>query len=88
MLLCVYVCSVVLLVSPDEDILPEVQSVSEHLSSSQFSNRDVTVQLVLRCFQSVLGAKGNLEDLYAVLQVLGKSSNVHQTKWLFCCRSM
>lgn len=66
------VCSVVLLVSPDEGILPEVQSLSQQLRSSQFSNRDVTIQLVLHCFQSVLGAKGNRGDLHAALQVLDK----------------
>lgn len=66
----------VLLVSPDEDILPEVQSVSERLCSTQLSNRDVTVLLILRCFQSVLGAEHALGALHVALLVLDKSLNV------------
>lgn len=73
--MCVCVCSMVLLVSPDEDVLPEVQSLSEQLGSSQYSSRDITIQLVLRCFQSALGAKDNLGALHAALKVLNKTFN-------------
>lgn len=58
----------VLLVSPDEDVLPEVQSLSEQLGSSQYSSRDITIQLVLRCLQSALGVKDNLGALHAALK--------------------
>ncbi|KAF3700557.1 Phosphoinositide 3-kinase regulatory subunit 5 [Channa argus] len=56
----------VLLVSPDEDVPPEVQSVSEKLSSSHQSSRDVTVALILHSFQAALGTAH--EELRTVLQ--------------------
>ncbi|XP_040918251.1 phosphoinositide 3-kinase regulatory subunit 5-like isoform X2 [Toxotes jaculatrix] len=58
----------VLLVSPDEDIPPEVQSVSEQLSSTQPSNRDVTVTLIRHSFQATLGNKYDLQALHTLLQ--------------------
>ncbi|KAK2833858.1 hypothetical protein Q5P01_017747 [Channa striata] len=58
----------VLLVSPDEDVPPEVQSVSEKLSSTQQSSRDVTVALILHSFQAALGTTHDLQDLRTVLQ--------------------
>uniref|UniRef100_A0A665UPL3 Phosphoinositide 3-kinase regulatory subunit 5 n=1 Tax=Echeneis naucrates TaxID=173247 RepID=A0A665UPL3_ECHNA len=59
----------VLLVSPDDDVPPEVQSVSEQLSSTQPSNRDVTVTLIQHSFQAALGAKLDLQALQTTLQV-------------------
>ncbi|XP_040012019.1 phosphoinositide 3-kinase regulatory subunit 5-like isoform X2 [Xiphias gladius] len=58
----------VLLVSPDEDVPPEVQSVSEQLSSTVSSIRDVTITLIQHSFQAVLGTKHNLQALHAALQ--------------------
>ncbi|XP_029364880.1 phosphoinositide 3-kinase regulatory subunit 5-like isoform X2 [Echeneis naucrates] len=58
----------VLLVSPDDDVPPEVQSVSEQLSSTQPSNRDVTVTLIQHSFQAALGAKLDLQALQTTLQ--------------------
>lgn len=59
----------VLLVSPDEDVPPEVQSVSERLSSTQPSNKDVTITLIRHGFQAVLGNKHELQALHTTLQV-------------------
>ncbi|XP_070703680.1 phosphoinositide 3-kinase regulatory subunit 5-like isoform X2 [Pempheris klunzingeri] len=59
---------IVLLVSPDEDIPPEVQSVSEQLSRAQHSNRDVTIPLIMHSFQAALGTKYDLQALHSVLQ--------------------
>ncbi|XP_029294031.1 phosphoinositide 3-kinase regulatory subunit 5-like isoform X2 [Cottoperca gobio] len=56
----------VLLVSPDEDVPPEVQSVSEQLISTQHSNIDVT--LILHGFQAALGTKHDLQALRTALQ--------------------
>ncbi|XP_060946280.1 phosphoinositide 3-kinase regulatory subunit 5-like [Limanda limanda] len=58
----------VLLVSPEEDVPPEVQLVSEQLSSTQSSNRDVLTTLILHSFQAVLGTKYDLQALHAALQ--------------------
>ncbi|XP_067426475.1 phosphoinositide 3-kinase regulatory subunit 5-like [Thunnus thynnus] len=58
----------VLLLSPDEDVPPEVQSVSEQLSSTQQSNRDVTVTLILHGFQAALGTKYDLHALRIALE--------------------
>ncbi|XP_069380771.1 phosphoinositide 3-kinase regulatory subunit 5-like [Paralichthys olivaceus] len=58
----------VLLVSPEEDVPPEVQSVSEQLSSTQSSNRDVLTTLIQHGFQAVLGNKYELQALHAALQ--------------------
>ncbi|XP_034449800.1 phosphoinositide 3-kinase regulatory subunit 5-like [Hippoglossus hippoglossus] len=58
----------VLLVSPDEDVPPEVQLVSEQLSSTQSSNRDVITTLIQHSFQAVLGTKYDLQALHAALQ--------------------
>uniref|UniRef100_A0A7N6A8R5 Phosphoinositide 3-kinase regulatory subunit 5 n=1 Tax=Anabas testudineus TaxID=64144 RepID=A0A7N6A8R5_ANATE len=59
----------VLLVNPDEDIPPEVQSVSEQLSRAQQSNTDVTITLIQHSFQAALGSKHSLQTLHAALQV-------------------
>lgn len=59
----------VLLVSPDDDVPPEVQSVSEQLSSTRHSSRDVTITLILHSFQAALGFKQDLQALQAALQV-------------------
>ncbi|XP_044038341.1 phosphoinositide 3-kinase regulatory subunit 5-like isoform X2 [Siniperca chuatsi] len=58
----------VLLVNADEDVPPEVQSVSEQLSSTKHSNRDVTIILILHGFQAALGTKHDLQALHAALQ--------------------
>ncbi|KAM9345906.1 phosphoinositide 3-kinase regulatory subunit 5-like [Symphorus nematophorus] len=58
----------VLLVSPDEDVPPEVQSVSEKLSNTQHSDRDVIITLILHSIQAVLGSKHDLQGLHNVLQ--------------------
>ncbi|XP_035036988.2 phosphoinositide 3-kinase regulatory subunit 5 [Hippoglossus stenolepis] len=58
----------VLLVSPDEDVPPEVQLVSQQLSSTQSSNRDVITTLIQHSFQAVLGTKYDLQALHAALQ--------------------
>uniref|UniRef100_UPI003AB082B3 phosphoinositide 3-kinase regulatory subunit 5-like n=1 Tax=Centroberyx gerrardi TaxID=166262 RepID=UPI003AB082B3 len=58
----------VLLVSPDEDVPPEVQSVSEQLSGARHSQRDVTVSLILHGFQAAMGAKHRLDTLHTALQ--------------------
>lgn len=58
----------VLLVSSDEDSPPEVQSVSEQLSSTQHSSRDVTITLILHSFQAALGTNQDLQALHAALQ--------------------
>lgn len=65
----VNVCSTVLLVSPDDDVPTEVQSVSEQLSASQHCSRDVTITLILHSFQAALGTKHDLQELHKALQV-------------------
>lgn len=55
--------------SPDDDVPPEVQLVSEKLSSTQRSNDDVTITLILHSFQAALGTKHDLKELRSVLQV-------------------
>ncbi|CAJ1075736.1 phosphoinositide 3-kinase regulatory subunit 5-like isoform X1 [Xyrichtys novacula] len=58
-----------LLVSPDEDVPQEVKSVSEQLSRTHNSSRDVTILLILQGFQAVLGPKTlNLQALHDALQ--------------------
>lgn len=66
---CVCFIRTVLLVSPDEDVPPEVQSVSERLSSTQHSSRDVTITLILHAFQAALGTGHDLQALHTTLQV-------------------
>lgn len=58
----------VLLVSPDEDVPPEVQSVSELLSSTHSSSRDVNITLILHGIQAALGSKYDLQALRIALQ--------------------
>uniref|UniRef100_A0A3P8TCG3 Phosphoinositide 3-kinase regulatory subunit 5 n=1 Tax=Amphiprion percula TaxID=161767 RepID=A0A3P8TCG3_AMPPE len=58
----------VLLVSPDDDVPPEVQSVSEQLTSTQQSSRDITISLILHSFQAALGSEHNLQALHNALQ--------------------
>ncbi|XP_077475237.1 phosphoinositide 3-kinase regulatory subunit 5-like isoform X2 [Stigmatopora argus] len=59
----------VLLVSPDEDISPEIQSVSKQLSASHQSRRDIITTLILQSFQAVLGTKIHLQRLRDALQM-------------------
>ncbi|XP_060882876.1 phosphoinositide 3-kinase regulatory subunit 5-like isoform X2 [Labrus mixtus] len=58
----------VLLVSPDDNAPKEVQSVSEQLSRSKTSSRDVCVLLILQGLQAALGPKLDLQTLHSVLQ--------------------
>ncbi|XP_024920205.1 phosphoinositide 3-kinase regulatory subunit 5-like isoform X2 [Cynoglossus semilaevis] len=59
----------VLLVSPDEDVPPEVRSVSRQLSSSSpSSSTDVMVTLLHHSFQAVLGSDQDLQGLLSSLQ--------------------
>ncbi|KAG8006442.1 Phosphoinositide 3-kinase regulatory subunit 5 [Nibea albiflora] len=58
----------VLLVSPDDDVPPEVQSVSKQLSSTERSNRDVIITLILHGFQAALGTEHDLRALHTALQ--------------------
>uniref|UniRef100_UPI0037E8953A phosphoinositide 3-kinase regulatory subunit 5-like isoform X1 n=2 Tax=Semicossyphus pulcher TaxID=241346 RepID=UPI0037E8953A len=57
-----------LLVSPDEDVHQEVHSVSEQLSRTHHSHRDVTILLTLQGFQAVLGPRLDLQALHSALQ--------------------
>ncbi|XP_049601955.1 phosphoinositide 3-kinase regulatory subunit 5 isoform X2 [Syngnathus scovelli] len=59
---------IVFLVSPDEDIPPEVQSVSKQLSVSHQSKRDITITLLLHSFQAALGTNIHLQGLRDALQ--------------------
>ncbi|XP_057673322.1 phosphoinositide 3-kinase regulatory subunit 5-like [Corythoichthys intestinalis] len=58
----------VLLVSPDEDIPPEIQSVTKQLSTSHQSRRDIIITLILHSFQAALGTKIHLQRLRDALQ--------------------
>ncbi|KAM3863822.1 phosphoinositide 3-kinase regulatory subunit 5-like [Diretmus argenteus] len=58
----------VLLVSPGENVPPEVQSLSAQLSSARRSQRDVSVTLVVHALQAALGAKYHLHTLHTALQ--------------------
>uniref|UniRef100_A0A673BLK3 Phosphoinositide 3-kinase regulatory subunit 5 n=1 Tax=Sphaeramia orbicularis TaxID=375764 RepID=A0A673BLK3_9TELE len=62
----------VLLVSPDEDIPAEVQSVSDQLSNIQHTNRDVIITLIIHAFQAALGTKLDLQLLHTALQVINR----------------
>lgn len=73
---CVSFISTVLLVSPDEDVPPEVQSVSELLSSTHSSSRDVNITLILHGIQAALGSKYDLQALRTALQVTDQCLNV------------
>ncbi|XP_041672656.1 phosphoinositide 3-kinase regulatory subunit 5-like [Cheilinus undulatus] len=57
-----------LLVSPEDDLPQEVQSVSERLSRTKNSSRDVSVLLILQGCQAALGPTLDLQALYNVLQ--------------------
>lgn len=63
--------------SPDEDVPPEVQKVSKQLSSTQLSNSEVNITLILHCFQAALGTKYDLQALHTALQVTGQRLNVY-----------
>lgn len=54
---------------PDEDVPPEVQSVSEQLSSTKHSTREVTITLIMHSFQAALGTKDDLQSIHSALQV-------------------
>ncbi|XP_078125935.1 phosphoinositide 3-kinase regulatory subunit 5-like isoform X2 [Sander vitreus] len=58
----------VLLVSPDEVVPQEVQSVSEQLSGTAPSSRDIAVLLIVRGFQAALGTDHDPQALHTALQ--------------------
>ncbi|KAF1379130.1 hypothetical protein PFLUV_G00172880 [Perca fluviatilis] len=58
----------VMLVSPDEDVPPEVQSVVEQLSGTAPSSRDVAVLLIVHGFQAALGTDHDPQALHTALQ--------------------
>ncbi|XP_056143958.1 phosphoinositide 3-kinase regulatory subunit 5-like [Lampris incognitus] len=58
----------VFLVNQKEDVPPEVQSVSEQLSSARHSRKDITVGLIAHAFQAALGTTYPLHTLQAALQ--------------------
>nr|XP_020478764.1 phosphoinositide 3-kinase regulatory subunit 5-like isoform X2 [Monopterus albus] len=58
----------VLLVSPDEDAPPEVQYVSEQLTRTQHTSRDITVTLICHAVQATLGSKLDLQALRTALK--------------------
>ncbi|KAA8585642.1 hypothetical protein FQN60_004336 [Etheostoma spectabile] len=58
----------VLLVSPDEDVPLEVQSVSEQLGCTAPSSRDVAILLIVHGFQATLGTDHDPQALHAALQ--------------------
>ncbi|XP_047428317.1 phosphoinositide 3-kinase regulatory subunit 5-like [Mugil cephalus] len=60
--------TMVLLVSQDDEVSPEVQSVLEQLSTTRESSRDVTITLILHSFQATLGTRLDLQALHAALQ--------------------
>ncbi|XP_045892946.1 phosphoinositide 3-kinase regulatory subunit 5-like [Micropterus dolomieu] len=70
----------VLLVSADEDVPPEVQSVSKQLSRAQHANRDATTVLILHGFQASLGTRHDLQALHAALQTKGPEELEHLLK--------
>ncbi|XP_028311697.1 phosphoinositide 3-kinase regulatory subunit 5-like [Gouania willdenowi] len=59
---------VVLLVSPDDDVLPEVQFMSQHLCGPHHSSRDPTLTLILHSFQAALGPTPDLMELCSAMQ--------------------
>lgn len=69
---CVCVCDcirTVLLMSPGEDVPPELLSVSEQLSGVCHSQRDTSITLIKHAFQAALGTKYPLQILHHALQV-------------------
>ncbi|XP_061701507.1 phosphoinositide 3-kinase regulatory subunit 5-like [Syngnathoides biaculeatus] len=76
---------IVLLISPDEDIPPEVQSVSKQLSVSHQSKRDITITLILHSFQAALGSKVHLERLCHALQTKEPAELEQLLETVTCC---
>uniref|UniRef100_A0A673WRB6 Phosphoinositide 3-kinase regulatory subunit 5 n=1 Tax=Salmo trutta TaxID=8032 RepID=A0A673WRB6_SALTR len=58
----------VLLMSPGEDVPPELLSVSEQLSGVCHSQRDTSITLIKHAFQAALGTKYPLQILHHALQ--------------------
>ncbi|XP_077356834.1 phosphoinositide 3-kinase regulatory subunit 5-like isoform X2 [Festucalex cinctus] len=75
----------VILVSPDEDIPPEVQSVSKQLSVNQQSKRDITITLILHSFQAALGTKIHLQGLRDALQTKQPAELEQLLETVTCC---
>ncbi|XP_071029564.1 phosphoinositide 3-kinase regulatory subunit 5-like [Oncorhynchus clarkii lewisi] len=61
----------VLLMSPGEDVPPELLSVSEQLSGVCHSQRDTSITLIKHAFQAALGTKYPLQILHHALQSKG-----------------
>nr|XP_054606724.1 phosphoinositide 3-kinase regulatory subunit 5 [Nothobranchius furzeri] len=58
----------VLLVSPDDEVPPEVQLASEQLSTVRNSTRDILTTLILHTFQAAFGTSHDLHALHTSLQ--------------------
>ncbi|XP_068605872.1 phosphoinositide 3-kinase regulatory subunit 5-like [Brachionichthys hirsutus] len=58
----------VLLLSSDDGVPPEVQNISEQLSSARRSSRDIAVTLILHGLQAALGTELDPRALRTVLQ--------------------
>ncbi|XP_041832638.1 phosphoinositide 3-kinase regulatory subunit 5-like [Melanotaenia boesemani] len=58
----------VLMLNPDDEVPPEVQSASMQLSTTHHSSRDITTTLILHSFQAALGPKHDLKALQTSLQ--------------------
>ncbi|XP_077415822.1 phosphoinositide 3-kinase regulatory subunit 5-like isoform X2 [Vanacampus margaritifer] len=76
---------IVLLVSPDEDSPPEVQSVSKQLSANQLPKRDITITLILHGFQAALGTKIHLQGLRDALQTKQPGELEQLLETVTCC---
>lgn len=61
--------SMVLLANPDGDDPLEVPKVSQQLNEAQYSNREVSIVLILHCFQAALSATYDWKALQTTLQV-------------------
>lgn len=61
--------SMVLLANPDGDDPLEVHKVFQQLNATQHSNREVSIILILRCFQAALSVTYDWEALRTTLQV-------------------
>lgn len=61
--------SMVLLANPDGDDRLEVHKISQQLNAGQSSNREVSIALILHCFQAALSTTYDWKALHTTLQV-------------------
>lgn len=61
--------SMVLLANPDGDDPPEVHKAFQQLNDTQHSNREVSIVLILHCFQAALSVTYDWKALRTTLQV-------------------